>query len=368
MNFDLKYIRAGELENYVLSEEYNENNFVPISKSRAKSHAYNPRAGKDDIVLILAYYKEKLSAYLGIIPELLYRGDEQFKVCWLSCMWVLPEYRRSGIAKELLSDAHRIYKGLVFITNYIPRSKAAFFKTGHYTEIKKLRGIRAYLRFDMGTILPRRNQKFKIIKPVLILGDRCLNSLLNIKLLPAPAKKELQYNYDFPDVLDKETGDFIDTMTKDNFFRRSKKEFEWIQKYPWVTNAKDISIPYEKYYFSQYAPDFKQWFIRIRDKSSRIIGFMILTSHKHELKTPYVLSDEKYLPDIFQFIYRLMVREKICTLVCYNNLAKQVAKNKKKFLLTRPSEYGFIATNELKNLLNNNFGEFFDGDGDGVFT
>ena len=208
----------------------------------------------------------------------------------------------------------------------------------------------------------------KIVKPLLWLGDICLNALLNIKFWFVPVSKELQYRYDFLDVIDQETGDFIDLMTKNNLFRRSKKEFEWMKKHPWISNTKDNNIAYKKYYFSQYSPDFKQWFIRIHDKSSRIIGFMVLTRHKHELKTSYVLANEKYMKDIFQFLYRLMRREKICTLVCYNSLVTEVEKNKKKFLLTRPSEYGFIATRELKDLLNNNFGEFYDGDGDGAFT
>ncbi len=369
MKFDLQYIRTGELENYVHSEEYSKHNFVAISKSRAISHANNPRADKEDIALILAYHKEKLIGYLGIIPEHIFKGNEAIKVCWLSCMWVLPDYRRTGIATHLLSDAFKLYKGLVLITNYIPRSKAAFFKTGHYIEIVKLNGVRAYLRFDMATILPRKNRKLTWISPLLRTMDACLNALLHFQTLITSKQKELQYRYESIITIDDATGKFINSISTDNPFHRSRLEFEWIQKFPWVSDSKNSALDYKKYYFSQYSADFKQWFVRILDPGKGIIGFLLLTRHKNELKTHYILSREDMLPDIFRFIHKLMAKEKIPTLVCHHQgLADQITRNKKQFLMVRPSEYGFIATNEIKELLENQFGKLYDGDGDGVFT
>jgi GNAT superfamily N-acetyltransferase len=369
MAFDLKYIQAGELENYVHSEEYRKHGFVPISISRAISHANNPRASKEDIALILAYDKKKLVGYLGIIPEYVFKGNKNVKVCWLSCMWVLPEYRRTGIATYLLSDAHKLYKGFVFITNYIPRSKAAFFKTGHYIEIAKLNGARAYFRFDMANILLRKNPKLKWLKPLLWLGDRIMNSLLSIKLYLILKRLELNYTYEYLDEIDEEAGRFIEATMKDNPFRRSQREFEWIQKYSWVTDTKDKSIEYNSYYFSQYSPDFKQWFVRIRNNSEQTVGIILLTRHKHELKTPYILAGKGAFEDIFLFICQLMIREKIPTLVSYHcDLTEQINRNKRDFILVRPSEYGFIGTEEIKELLNNDLGILFDGDGDGAFT
>lgn len=369
MKFDLQYIRTSELEDYVNSEEYNRQNFVAISRNRAISHANNPRADKDDIALILAYDKNKFIGYLGIIPEYLFKGEQKVKVCWLSCMWVLPEYRRTGIATHLLSDAHKLYNGLVFITNYIPRSKAAFFKTGLYSEIAELPGIRAYFRFDLSTILPRRFPKLKMIKPLLWLADTSLNTLLSIYFNAKAWRIKLENSYEYLEEVDTDTGKFLDESVKENPFRRSHEEFNWMQKYPWISNEKDRSLPYDKYYFSQYAPDFRQWFVRIRNKKQQIVGFLMLTNQKHELKTPYIIVTKEILPDVFQFIYRLMIKEKVFTLVSHHKyFVEQVYKNKNKFLMIRAKNYGFIATNEIAQLMNNKYGKLSDGDGDRAFT
>lgn len=369
MAFDLKYIQVGELESYVSSEEYSRHSFVPISKSRAISHANNPRADQNDTALILAYDKEKLIGYLGIIPELIFKGNETIKVCWLSCMWVLPEYRRSGIARYLLSDAYRLYNGLVFITNYIPRSKAAFIKTGHYFEVAELNGVRAYFRFDLATILPRRYRKLKWVKPLFWIIDTCLNALISINDRKKLSRIELNNSYEFLDRIDEETGKFIEAAMTTNRFRRAKPEFEWMRKYPWVSDIKDKSVDYGKYYFSQYSSEFKQWFIRIRNADKQMVGFMVLTRHKHELKTPYLLATEENYNDIFLFVCQLLIKEKIPTLVTYHNeLAAKVRQNQKYFLSIRQSEYGFIATKEIKEMMNNDYGTLYDGDGDGAFT
>lgn len=369
MKFDLKYIQVGELENYVSSEEYNKHSFVPISKSRAISHANNPRARKSDIALILAYDKTRLIGYLGIIPEFVFKGNESIKVCWLSCMWVLPEYRRSGIARHLLSDAYRLYHGLVFITNYIPRSKAAFFKTGYYIEIAKLNGMRAYLHLDLATILPRKYRKLTWLKPLFWIIDTFLNALISINDRKKLSRIELNNSYEYLDRIDEETGKFIEAAMITNPFRRAKQEFEWMRKYPWVSDKKDKSVDYGKYYFSQYSPEFKQWFIRIRNTDNRMVGFMVLTRHKHELKTPYLLSTKENYKDIFLFVCQLLIKEKIPTLVTYHNeLAAEVRQNKKYFLTIRQSEYGFIATKEIKEMMHNDYGMLDNGDGDGVFT
>jgi hypothetical protein len=179
----------------------------------------------------------------------------------------------------------------------------------------------------------------------------------------------LQYSYQFLDEIDAVAGKFIDELVRDNPFRRTRKEFEWIQKFPWVSSTKDSRIEYSRYYFSQYTPDFNQWFVRINDASDQIAGFMVLTRHKNELKTPYIIARKELFRDIFQFICKLMITEKIPTLVTHNsNLLEHVYNSSRNFLLIRPSQYGFISTKVLTNLMKNDFGKLYDGDGDGAFT
>jgi GNAT superfamily N-acetyltransferase len=369
MNFSLKYIRTDELLDYVNSQEYDKQSFVPISKLRALSHANNPRARPEDIALILAFDKEKLIGYLGSIPEYLFIDEKRIPVCWLSCMWVLPEYRRAGIASRLLADAYKIYRTYIFITNYIPRSKAAFFKTGYFREIKTLPGVRAYFRSDLLYLLSRRYSKLKVLRPLLWLADTMINAGNSVKNFFLLRHLKIAYSYEQLETINETAGSFIREAMKGTPFRRSQEEFEWMMKYPWVSNVREDQIDYKKYYFSQYSPDFKQWFIHIRSKSGETVGFMMLTRHKHEIKTPYLIGKKAIYEDIFRYLCRFMIDNKIYTLVTHNNnLVEQISKHTKFFLLIRPKEYGFIATPEIAKLMNNDPGKFFDGDGDGAFT
>jgi hypothetical protein len=155
---------------------------------------------------------------------------------------------------------------------------------------------------------------------------------------------------------------------KDSMLKRGIHEFRWLTKYPWVVNEKPVGTDISKYYFSQYDPEFRQWKLLISDDKG-MQGFAILTKHKGELKTPYILAEAEAMPDLLCFILELMKKEKICILVTHHaSLAEEIRKRKRTFLYRKSSEYGFMATREVVELVNGNFGQMYEGDGDGMFT
>lgn len=369
MAIEIKYIRVGELIDYVNSADYGEQAFEAISRLRAVSHANNPRASAQDVALILAYDEGKLVGYLGAIPEKLYIREREEHVCWYSCMWVLPEYRRAGIAKMLLEDAGRHYHNRVLITNYIPQSKAAFLKNDQFQEILVLKGIRAYLRFDLSRIILRRKPGLTWLKPLLWLLDDLGNLFVGLWFgLKRYSLK--RYQISKVEKPGSELSAYLEKVMHTSPFRRGGAEFEWLLEYPWVKNENEDKINPKRYYFSQFAPDFKQWMLEIRNKEGKLEGAALLTKHKGELKTHYVIyTDPLVIPDLFRYIYRLMRIEKISTLVCHSEaLVKEIKKNRKSFITQRPSEYGFMGTPFIAELLGDEPGNFFEGDGDSMFT
>ncbi|MBN1951633.1 MAG: GNAT family N-acetyltransferase [Bacteroidales bacterium] len=368
MAIRIRYIRTGGLTEYVSSDDFRHQDFEAISILRAYSHANNPRSKPDDVALLLAYDEEKLAGYLGAIPEILFKGDQAYEVCWYSCMWVSPEYRREGIAKMLLEDAGRHYGNRVFITNYISSSKAAFLKNDQFSEIMVLQGVRAYLRFNLRQYLPQRKPAFAIFRPVLGLMDVCGNLLTGIFIRPGKSRSEL-YSIKPVKGIDDELAAFIDQEMRDSPFRRGAREFEWLIKFPWVTALRADCVDPSRYYFSQFSPDFRQWMLEIRDRKGRISGFALLTRHKNILKTRYILGKYQVMPELFRFIYRLMKSEKISTLVSHSaKMVPEIMRHRRSFILLRPSEHGFMATPEAVELLKGEKGEFYEGDGDGMFT
>lgn len=367
MNFIIRNITLGELDSFKNSDEYRSLNFVPISRIRAVSHQNNPRADKSDCSLFLAYNNETLIGYLGAISDWMYENTTKLKVYWLSCMWVLPEYRRHGIALKLLQHSNQVFEGKVLITNFIPRSKAAFDKTGMFTEYSTLSGIRAYVRFDLENILKRRSTVFQKIAPLLKLSDALLNLPVWLKLKINISNFSTNCKVENIDSFDNKLSDFIQEQIADSTFRRGTEEFNWIINNPWVKRVNKISSEAAKYYFSQEGKDFRQWFLKV-EKNDSIIGFLVLTLHKAELKTPYVLYDEKYVSEIAAIIGRLIIKEKVNTYISYNEKVNKALRESGLFLHVRKSEYGFLISNELKQTLSEKLPKLYEGDGDGAFT
>ena len=368
MNITFKHILVGELRSYVESRDYYDLEFYPISRERAISHAENPRADKDDVAIFLAYNDNRLIGYLGAITDFIYHEDKIKKVYWLSCMWILPEFRRYRIALMLMLEAHKTFDGNILITNYIPRSKKVFEKTNQYHELQVLKGIRAYLRFDLARILTRKYNKLEIFQPFLKLSDGCLNSILHIRLQWKLRKTVLKHNYTFVKKIDKQLNNFIDINTKNSSFRRGINEFDWILKYPWVINSEKAPPDANKYYFSWYANDFQQHLVKIEDNNNNIVGALILIIYRGELKTPYIFlngADEK---DVTMFLIQLMIENKIPTYVGYDPTVNGHIIKSKLFWHKRNSEHGILISKKLAKEVNIDKPVLFYGDGDAVFT
>lgn len=369
MIFDIKHIKIEDLENFLASEEFKAFDFLPISSLRAFSHAKNPNADSGDIALFLAYHEKQLIGYLGAIPDYLHSSNASKKIGWFSCMWVLPEYRRSGIALKLFNDAFDKYNGYVCITNYHPMSKVVLTKTGMLREAKVLTGIRAYLRFDTHNIVVRNRPEFRWLTPFLKLADSAANLIFdNYFKLFAP-KLPSQFNFIPVPSIDEALGKFISNELSRAPFRRGIKEFNWILKYPWIQKSSCRGAEAAKYYFSVSSPDFRQWAVLIKDNRDQITGFAVLVQHRNTLKTPYLIVNNEMLPELFQYVYRLMQRQKIATLVTHHNeFSKELRKQRKSFIYQRTSQSGFLASQKIEQFSEGKFGEINEGDGDNVFT
>ena len=369
MNIEIKSIQVGELIKFIQSKEFLQAEFWPISKKRAISHAMNPRADAEDTALLLAYGSSHLIGYLGLVPDFYFIDEKPKKIFWISCMWVLPEYRREGVALKLLDAAYESCKGNIFITNYILRSKAAFIKTGEYVEYEILKGIRAYMYFNLNYILVNKYPGLKYIRPVLFLTDKVLNIFFRVRLYFLLKQERISNRYISFTYLNKETATFIDENRENALFRRGSQEFQWMIDFPWIKNKKDEETDTGKYHFSHYSKDFRQWFIKITDDYEKVKGFLMLTLQKGILKTPYIIAGKKLIPDIATFIIKLMDEYKIPTVVSHHPLLVNQLKKKNRFFLTiRTSEKGFIATKQISDKLKDTCHLFYDGDGDNAFT
>jgi GNAT superfamily N-acetyltransferase len=367
MNLSIKNIKLGELDGYLQSEEYKKSSFVPISKIRALSHINNPRANKNDICLFLAYNNRALIGYLGAIADSLFIDENPERVYWLSCMWVLPEYRRDGVALKLLVHAYDCFKGKVLITNFIPRSKGAFDRTSQYFDLAKLNGVRAYALLDSKTLVTRRYPKLKYIKPVLKVIDGAGNLFLQYRQKQTLKKLSLTCSYTEIKSFDASIRSFITDKVNTSLFRRGVDGFNWIKNYPWVIKVDKQTDEAKRYYFSQESEDFEQLFIKVQQKDA-IVGILIITIFRGELKIPYLFYKLEFVEDMARYIARLLIGKGVKTYVGYDALINEKLSSLGIFFHTRPSIYGFIAGKEMEQMLKGKDVKLFYGDGDGAFT
>jgi GNAT superfamily N-acetyltransferase len=365
MNLSIRNISLGELENYIHSEEYRNSSFVPISRLRAISHMNNPRSQPADWCLFLAYDGNKCIGYLGALPDTLYAGNRTEKVSWLSCMWVLPEYRRHGIALKLLKHAYETLHGKVLITNYIPQSKNAFDKTNQYVDLKNLKGIRGYLRACFEQILVRKNKRLAPISPLLKMIDFSINLVLNMRLSLKMKSIKTTCKYSEITSIDSSLAEFIRKKTQYSLFQRGAEEFSWFMEYPWVKKVDSISSEAKRYHFSQEGRDFRQWFFKV-ERNGVTEGFIILSRFNGELRTPYLFFNEEIAEDIAGFIARLAIQNRIRTYIGTHEKLNFHFVKMGIFFHKKGSEHGFIMGKVLQTLIE---GEvvLFDGDGDGAF-
>jgi GNAT superfamily N-acetyltransferase len=365
----IKDIKISQLDEFINSDEYKELKNIPITPQRAASHIYNPKGDKDDVVLFLAYDLNKFIGYLGALSDRFIIGDVSLKVAWLSSMWIDKDYRRQGIAVQLLNHACQKWNSNLLITNYIPVSKKTFEKTGKFTEFKSLQGLRGYLRFNMAEIILLKRPGLKGIRRLLLLFDFLANIINGCRLAFWKAAMNIsRMKIEYLNGIDNETARFIGQSTRNNISPKDKAVLEWIKNYPWVLNTPFKDEISRRYEFSVVSRNFNQLYIKIAS-NNKIIAFLMLTVHGTHLKTPYLFFDSNYGDVVRKVIYAHLLNLKIRTFTTYHpELIKVLRSKRNPFILVRKMAQDSLITKELlQKIKDADKYVLMEGDGDCAF-
>ncbi len=366
----IKDIKISQLNEFINSDEYRKLKYVPITPQRAASHIHNPKGDKDDKVLFLAYDGDKFIGYLGALSDLFIINNESLKVAWLSCMWIDRDYRRKGIAVQLLNHACEIWDYNLLITNYIPLSRRTFDKTGKFTGFKSLEGLRGYLRFNLAEIILLKRPRLKFLRWLLLFFDFLANIINSCRLAFWKASmKTGRSGIEYLHEIDRETADFIARECKNNITQKDKAVLDWIKKYPWVINAPFKDEISGRYEFSSVSRNFSQLYIKLVN-DEKVIAFIMLTVHGTHLKTPYLFFDPDYGDLVRKVIYAHLLELKVRTFTTYHQGLIEVLKSKRNpFIITRTMAMGSLVTGELlKKIGDPDRYVLMEGDGDCAFV
>lgn len=365
----IKKISLEELEFFMNSNEFKNLKNKPISKARANSYLANPRANKKDTILFMAYNLEELVGYRTIWADTFFIENKKETFGWLSGSWVHPKYRRRGVSTLIFNEVLKEWKSKLMYTNYAETSKLLYDKTEQFNFLHGLNGVKYYMRFSLADILPKKRRIFQSTKLFWKFFDLLLNLFFDIRYFFINSKKETGFYVKKNAPWNAEVLLYINSFIKHNLFQRGEKEFNWIQKYPWILSDKRTKLDSKSYYFSLYAKQFESNIYTIYTTENKLIGFLLITIRDGHLKIPYAYFSKESTKEICNFLVNRCVKMRVKTIIIYNKHLEIQLNNKLSFIKKKAFTQKYFITKSLLNSMGESMNfQIQTGDGDVVFT
>ncbi|MCW1963756.1 GNAT family N-acetyltransferase [Chryseobacterium viscerum] len=355
----LRTFNRKELEDFIFSGDFQQYDFLPITKHRALSHIQNPKATEEDTLLILAFFEEKLIGYVGCFPDCFEVDGKEIRYAWLSTLYVNPEYRKKRPAKALLKRVFEEYEGRIAITEFTKEAEALYNIMGVFEYVFPKEGKRYYFRTDAAKMIPEKKPGTKPLKPLFHTLDAAANLLVSIKNLPV---QKPDFKYEVLYRIDKESADFINGFS----WIRNADEINTFIENPWVLKGKKD----EKYLFSSFADSFKYFWIKIWDQNNKLTSCFLLQLRDGYLKIPYLFADDN-LDEVVRVLNYFIVTHKVKGFTSYQTVLNKKIQQSKTFshIYDRDFKREYLFHKQLLELLPDNFNpNYQDGDGDCMMT
>ncbi|WP_336703834.1 GNAT family N-acetyltransferase [Chryseobacterium indologenes] len=355
----LKTFNRRELEGFISSGDFQQYDFLPITRHRALSHIQNPKASDKDVLLILAFSEEKLVGYVGCFPDCFTIDGKEIRYAWLSTLYVNPEYRKKRPAKALLKRVFEEYEDRIAITEFTKEAEALYNIMGVFEYVFPKEGMRYYFRTDAAKMIPEKKPGTKPLKPLFKILDAAANGLISIKNITA---SKPDFKYEVLDQIDKESADFINGFSG----KRDADEINTFINHPWVLEGKKD----EKYLFSSFAETFKYFWIKIFDKNNKLTSCFLLQLRDGYLKIPYLFVDSN-ADEVARFLKYFIVNYRVKGFTSYQTLLNKEIQQSKVFstIYERDFKREYLFHKNLLELLPDHFDpNYQDGDGDCMMT
>lgn len=345
------------------NKEFLKYDIVPITPTRIKSQINNPHALNSDIVLSVAV--ENQNTILGYIGALPYNVNGEH-CAWNSCWW-----SKTGVSAEVSMQLF-----YTFISNW--NKKVLFSEmTPHTSKIISAMnicepcttyGIRGYIRFNLAKILPSKDAKLKPLKPILFCTDAIANFFINLITTSTHKYQNNNIRIEEKTALDNLDNSFIQQHQMSQFSCRTKNDFDWIQKHPWIITKNDNLNINPKYYFTYKVKEFETRWAKFYEHN-KLKALVYYTIKNNELKLQYVFCEKDIEAVVANFFYnKVVTNKKLHSITTFHKNISEFLSNRKKFIFkTRLPKLSAIAK-DLKPNRNNDNLYLQMGDGDCIFT
>ncbi|MDR0206900.1 MAG: GNAT family N-acetyltransferase [Bacteroidales bacterium] len=352
-----------ELKVLIESELYKKLEQIPISYHRAISHIQNPAVQDDDELLWAAYENEKLTGYVGVLPNYIVENQVRNKTYWLSCFWVDEKYRKENVASLLFFSLIKRCGKQLIVSNFLPNLEKMYLSIGIFKPTFYKTGSQFFCKSCFHNILPVRFPKIRFIKPLLKFGDWIINVLLFFRKMffkPLNINSVIAVNSNFDD----EFQAFLQLLNKNrNYIERFSAHFNWIIKYPWVLQGKQDKES-KRYFFSSKSEQFCYDSVKFY-QNCELKAFLLLKIRDKKLTVSFIFSEDEMLDDVAAYILRKVRNEKLIMLTVFDDrISNKIRNHRIQYIFERLIKRAYI----LPKTLNITPDIFQEGDGDNVFT
>jgi GNAT superfamily N-acetyltransferase len=368
---ELAKLNKRELLEYVDSDQFQEEEVVPISRQRALSQISNPRAEDEDVLLIVLTENKRLCGYLGILPDRIFLSQEDdgqsIHFGWLSCIWVHPDFQGRGIARKMLNEAIQSWKGMLMGTEFVPGLDQFYRSSGSFSYTFCVQGVRMYFGSTLADWVPRKIPALKSFLPVLKWTDDTCNWIWDFM---RPKMKATGYQVKPLQQFTTKHELFLRGYIGKSLFQRSVEEFNWILQHPWVLDALEPNACEPRYHFTSCAKNFTTTAFELCNNEDQTKAIVLILRRGIYLSIPYLfVSDDEAGSELSNFINEYIHSNGIRVLKIFQKeIRNKIQKEMKGSLFSRETKREFVCSDALKNFVSGREDLICDGDGDCSFT
>src|SRR5690554_4884673 len=330
-NIKIQRVRLSELQSFYEREKNKD--ILPISFQRVQSYIHNPRANHNLPVLYVGYIDDKIVSYRSVFQDSFENNEgKKISIVWISGSWTHPDFRKKGYSRIILDEVSKDYQQRIFISNYGNLSYSLYSKREDLVNFRFLNGQRFYYRFSLAEILSARNKFFAKTKFILSSMDLLGNIFIDCKKLFHKNKNVLSVE---SATFNDELKEFITKHQYNSLFKRNTKEFQWVFDFPWVEQADNDNEIDRRYHFTTSAKRFVKKAVTIR-KNNQIHGFLLYSIKNQSMNIHYIFYETDVEKEEFaEYIYRIIQKEKISTLVLTDQKLIDSMKKKKGYIFSK---------------------------------
>jgi hypothetical protein len=293
---EIKTLTVDGLTTALLSEDFWHTKILPITKHRALSYCHNPRADKDDPVLLVAYQDNRVIGYLGILPDIIFANDAMHKLGWLTSWWVDPSFASTGVGTVLLFKALNAYRQKLGVSGSSSAARKALDATQKFWAIKTLKGLDIKLRFNGSGSFLRKRPALKPLRLLLKLFDGLTDEIANFRSHTWQRHNAVLRPLTFEHIsfIDEETDQFIQRHSRQDLTRKAAVDLNWIMSYPWILSAPRNESAGKKYYFSSRADRFFYLGVKVFEHHNGMVGFFLLNVRDDRMSVIFSYFDRRH--------------------------------------------------------------------------